>query len=268
MLGAAQWFLGYADQARSSMEQACDEAEAIDYPPTIAFAHVLTALLHSLLGYDTAATQAHLAVVRSLGQSRAFYDDFNQMLAAQGATADAQHDSKGNAGPDPGLGHGVRPAAEMGSFPQVGGFGMGGASLLLLQARTLAQAGMLEAAMQLVDQNMAWMARTGARAMEADTWRVRGELLLAMDCSAEAGPGRLPSSAEAEACFRRALEIARARETRWLELRAAVSLARLWQAHGQREEARELLAGIYGWFNEGFDTEDLAEAKALLEQLH
>ena len=70
-----------------------------------------------------------------------------------------------------------------------------------------------------------------------------------------------------EARNRRALEIARRQQARWLGLRAAVSLARLWQAQGQRDEARELLAGIYGWFTEGFDTLDLVEAKALLAGL-
>jgi len=61
--------------------------------------------------------------------------------------------------------------------------------------------------------------------------------------------------------------LARAQQARWLELRAAVSLARLWRAHSRRDDARELLAGIYGWFTEGFDTLDLVEAKALLEAL-
>ena len=71
----------------------------------------------------------------------------------------------------------------------------------------------------------------------------------------------------AEACFRRALEVAREQQARWLEPRTAVSLARLWQAHGRRDEARELLAGLYGWSSEGFDTVDLVEAKVLLEEL-
>jgi predicted ATPase len=77
----------------------------------------------------------------------------------------------------------------------------------------------------------------------------------------------LDAAAEAEACFHRALEIAREQQGRWLELRASVSLARLWGARGRRDEARELLAGIYGWFTEGFDTVDLVEAKVLLEEL-
>ena len=75
------------------------------------------------------------------------------------------------------------------------------------------------------------------------------------------------STAEAEACFQRALDMARRQEAKSLELRAAMSLARLWQQQGKDAEARELLAPIYGWFTEGFDTADLQEARALLEEL-
>jgi len=73
--------------------------------------------------------------------------------------------------------------------------------------------------------------------------------------------------AEAEARFRRALDVARRQEAKSLELRAAMSLARLWQQQGKRAEAYDLLAPIYGWFTEGFDTADLQEAKVLLEEL-
>ena len=71
----------------------------------------------------------------------------------------------------------------------------------------------------------------------------------------------------AEACFQRALDIARHQQAKSLELRAATSLARLWQQQGKRDDARQLLAEVYGWFTEGFDTADLQEAKALLEAL-
>ena len=88
--------------------------------------------------------------------------------------------------------------------------------------------------------------------------RLRGVLLLRQ-------PGT--SQAEAEAWLQRALDVARRQEAKSLELRAAMSLSRLWQQQGKRAEARALLAPIYGWFTEGFDTADLQEAKALLEEL-
>jgi predicted ATPase len=93
---------------------------------------------------------------------------------------------------------------------------------------------------------------------EAEVSRLRGVVLLRQ-------PGTPP--AEAEACFQRALDVARRQEAKSLELRAAMSLARLWHHQGKRDEARGLLAPIYGWFTEGFDTADLQEAKALLEEL-
>jgi predicted ATPase len=75
-------------------------------------------------------------------------------------------------------------------------------------------------------------------------------------------------SEEAEACFRQAIEIARRQSAKSVELRAVMSVSRLWQQQGKKAEARQLLAEIYGWFTEGFDTKDLQEAKALLEELH
>jgi predicted ATPase len=86
--------------------------------------------------------------------------------------------------------------------------------------------------------------------------RVRGELLLLSD----------PTN-DVEDCFDRALKAARAQSARLLELRAAMSMARLWRSQGKRQQARELLAPVYGWFTEGFDTRDLKEAKALLDEL-
>ena len=75
-------------------------------------------------------------------------------------------------------------------------------------------------------------------------------------------------AAKAEAHFERALEVARTQQAKSWELRAAMSLARLWRDQGKVQEARELLAPVYGWFTEGFDTRDLKEAKALLDELH
>ncbi len=94
--------------------------------------------------------------------------------------------------------------------------------------------------------------------MGSGNLRLRGVLLLRQ-------PGT--PQAEAEAWFQRALDVARRQEAKSLELRAAMSLARLWQQQGKRAEAYDLLAPIYGWFTEGFDTADLQEARALLDAL-
>ena len=77
-----------------------------------------------------------------------------------------------------------------------------------------------------------------------------------------------PDAAKAEACFERALAVARQQQAKSWELRAVMSMARLWRSQGKAQQARELLAPVYGWFTEGFDTLDLKEARALLDELH
>jgi len=98
----------------------------------------------------------------------------------------------------------------------------------------------------------------GERYYEAELHRMKGELLLTQAA---------PDEEQAESCFRKAIEIARRQQSKSLELRAVMSLSRLWQKQGKKTEARQLLAEIYRWFTEGFDTADLKTAKALLEEL-
>jgi predicted ATPase len=100
--------------------------------------------------------------------------------------------------------------------------------------------------------------KTGARLWEAELYRLRGELLLAQTSE---------NQGVAESCFKRALEFTQRQQTKSWELRAAISLSRLWQLQGKKEEARDLLSGTYSWFTEGFDTADLKDAKALLDEL-
>jgi predicted ATPase len=100
--------------------------------------------------------------------------------------------------------------------------------------------------------------KTGERMVEPALHRLKGELMLAVSED---------NHAEAETCFRQAIDIARQQSAKSWELQAATSLAHLWQKQGKKEEARRLLADIYGWFTEGFHTRDLKEAKALLDEL-
>jgi predicted ATPase len=92
----------------------------------------------------------------------------------------------------------------------------------------------------------------------AEVYRLQGELFWRQ---------ATPDVAQAEACLQQALTVARQQQARSWELRAAMSLSRLWQCQGKRDQARVLLAPIYGWFSEGFDTADLLDARALLEAL-
>jgi predicted ATPase len=124
-------------------------------------------------------------------------------------------------------------------------------------AEVYGKAGRAEEGRGVVDEALADVERTGECVWEAELYQIKGELLVS---SAD-------NDAEAEAYFQHALATARRQQAKSLELRAAMSLARLWQRQDKRTEAHRLLTGIYGWFTEGFDTADLQEAKALLEKL-
>jgi predicted ATPase len=129
---------------------------------------------------------------------------------------------------------------------------------LALLAEAYGKVGQAEEGLTILAEALIAMAISGQRDYEAELLRIKGELLLRQ---------AVPDAPQAEACFQQALAVARRRQEKSLELRAAMSLSRLWQQQGKRAEAHELLAPVYGWFTEGFDTADLQEARALLEEL-
>ena len=126
-------------------------------------------------------------------------------------------------------------------------------------ARAHAELGQFEEAWRCIGEAMTAVETTKEKWCEADVHRVAGEIAL---MSPE------PDATKAQAYFERALSVARAQQAKSWELRAAMSLTRLWREQGKRDEAHDLLAPIYGWFTEGFDTLDLKEARALLDELH
>ena len=116
--------------------------------------------------------------------------------------------------------------------------------------------------LKVVAEALSISQETGERFYEAELHRLKGELLLQLD-----GRTETPRAWEAEACFEKAHEIAVQQGAKSWELRAAISLARLWQQQGKQVEAHDLLSEIYKWFTEGFDTKDLKDAKELVEEL-
>jgi predicted ATPase len=125
-------------------------------------------------------------------------------------------------------------------------------------AEAYADLGQVKTGLAVLDEAFMGIEQNGECFWESALYRLKGALLLS------------PSSddqAEAETCFHQALTVARQQHAKSLELCAAISLARLWQSHGKRQAANDLLAPVYGWFTEGFDTADLIDAKTLLDEL-
>jgi predicted ATPase len=129
---------------------------------------------------------------------------------------------------------------------------------LVLLAEAAGHVGQVEEGLRLLTEALTVFEVSGRGDMLAEAYRVQGKLLLQQ---------AVPGVVQAEACFQQALATARRQQVKSWELRAAVSLAPLWQPQGKQAEAHVLLAPVYGWFTEGFDTADLQEAKGLLEAL-
>ena len=125
--------------------------------------------------------------------------------------------------------------------------------------RAYAELGQFDDALRSIGEAIDTIENTKETWFEAEANRIAGEIAL---------QSPKPDATKAQAYFERALSVARAQQAKSWELRAAMSMARLWRDQGKRQQARELLAPIYGWFSEGFDTLDLKEAKALLDELH
>jgi predicted ATPase len=125
-------------------------------------------------------------------------------------------------------------------------------------AEVAGHAGQVEEGLRLLTEALVSLEISGRGDLLVEAHRLQGELLLRQ---------AVPDATQAEACFQQALALARRQRAKSWELRAAMSLSRLWQQQGKRAAARELLAPIYGWFTEGFDTADLQDAKALLAEL-
>jgi len=248
--------LGYPDQARQRGAAALALTEGMASPFNRCNLLLFLALLHCFRR-EWPLAQQWVEEALSLATALGF-----PLLAALGtivwgATRTAQDHAQ------EGLGHirqGVTACHTLGT-KQLHPWG------LAMLAESYARLGQPEAGLTVLAETPALMATTGDVFYAAEIARLEGALRLQ---AGGQGPGMGPDpspSAAAERCFQHALAIARHRQARWWELRTAVSLARLWQQQGKRTEASALLAPLYGWFTEGFDTVDLQDAKALLEEL-
>jgi class 3 adenylate cyclase/predicted ATPase len=245
--GHALWYLGYADRAVTHSREALALADQLAHPPTLVFALSHAAVLHQFRGEPRLAQKRSDAAI-ALAKEHGF--DFwlaHATIPHGWALVQQGHTDEGLAEIVDGLARYQATGAEL-ERPL----------WIALLADAYARAGRPERGLAAVEEALADVEKTGVRFHEAELRRLKGELLLR---------GPAPSEDGAAVCFLRAIETARQRQARSIELRAVMSLSRLLQRQGKPEEARRMLAQVYGWFAEGFDTKDLQEARGLLEKL-
>ncbi|TDJ38274.1 MAG: hypothetical protein E2O54_13325 [Gammaproteobacteria bacterium] len=246
--GHAQWMMGWPDRAARTARDGIDHAKRVGHPFNTAFC--LT-MIPQVFGYRGERQPAEswsnegLEISRTQGLGIIEYWT-HPFFSGAFFAAVGDHES------------GVElMRAGQALFQSLGGLAFN--SLIRTNlAEALAATGRLQEGLAEIEDSLAMIERTGERVCEAESLRVKGELLLLDDAD---------NIADAEACFQKAIEIARGQSAKSWELRGAMSMARLWQGQGKKTEAHDLLAPVYGWFTEGFDTADLKDAQALLEEL-
>jgi class 3 adenylate cyclase/predicted ATPase len=243
----AAWLLGYPDQARHHIQAALTLSRELAHPFSLAYALICTAIVQRFLR-DGPASQAHAEAVVAIAteQGFAFWGAWGTILRGR-ALADQGHADEGIAQMQQGLA----------AYEATGAVVFRPAFLTLL-AEVYGQVGQPETGLATLTEALGLVDTTRECFWAAEMHRLKGELLLALPTA--------PQEAAA-AALHQALDIARQQQAISLELRAAMSLSRLWQGQGKQAKARVLLAPIYDWFCEGFDTADLQEARALLAEL-
>jgi TOMM system kinase/cyclase fusion protein len=241
------WYLGYPDQALRRIHDALTLAQELSHPYSLVIALVFAAWLHQLRREGQAAQERAEALVTLSTEQGCALNAAQGTILRGWALAEQGQSAEGIAQMRQGIAGWHATGAEL-SVPYY--------SALLAEA--YGQAGQAEAGLRVLAEALTVVSKTGDCHHEAEIYRLKGELLLQQATG---------SDDEAESCLHQALDIARHQQAKSLELRAAMSLARLWQRQGKHAAAHALLAPIYGWFSEGFDTADLQEARALLDEL-
>ena len=238
------WLLGYPEQALQRCQEALDLAWELSHLYSLASALVWVAWVHQQCGEVQLArerTEAALAIGTEHGFPRFVVQGTllgGRLLVEQGQVEEGIVQMRRTV-----AGHLAR------------GLGRDQPYFLALMAEACGRGGEIAEGLSILTEELGRASKSGERFYEAELYRINGELLLKQSVADEQ---------QAEACFQNALKVARGQSAKSLELRAAMSLSRLWQRQGKKTEARRLLAEIYGWFTEGFDTADLKAAKALL----
>jgi predicted ATPase len=237
------WLLGYPDQALNSLKEAIHMAREADHAGTLGYVLALSAggLYQFRRDIEGLAEHARMAIEIAEQQGLALWLAFATVYEGWTMVERGQ--------PEAGVAQMLKGLTDT----QATGTKLSLTSLWAMLAEGYAALGQTQEGLKIIDKALAFVEDTDERYWEAELHRLKGELLLMQ-----------AAEAEAEANFQQAIDISRRRSSKSLELRATVSLARLWQDQGKTEEARQMLAEIYDWFTEGFDTVDLKEAKEFL----
>jgi len=241
------WLLGYPDQALKRSNEALTLAQEVAHPFTLVFALTWAAMVHQFRR-EVQATHERAEALIALSTEKGFavWPTIGTILRGW-ALVEQGWREEGLAQMRQGISAWPATWTEV-DLPY----------FLTLLAEAHARGGQVEDGLALLAEALESAHKLHDVYWEPEVHRLRGELLLQQAAG---------NDEEAEACFRQALDVARHQQARSLELRAALRPSRLWQRQDKREAARRLLAEIYGWFTEGFDTADLQEARALLEDL-
>ncbi|MCL4707276.1 AAA family ATPase [bacterium] len=256
-LAAALWMLGYPEQALQRSNDALALAEKLAHPFTLALALNFNGDLHYLRREQHMMLErAERLIALAEEQGFPFWRACGEIQKGSALFERGQHDEA--------LALIDQAVADL----HAGGAQIGEAAGLAQRALAYGKMGRVEEGLQIIDEAIEMVKNGGERHIEAEQWRIKGELLL-MQSDRGKFNGLLPAQQQqAEECFRRALTVAQQQRAKSWELRAAMSLSRLWQKQGKAAEATAFLSEIYHWFTEGFDTADLQEAKQLLGEFH
>ena len=237
------WMLGYPDRSLDELRAAVRSAETLGHPLTLAQTLCFAAFVHIFRHEPSAAADYAGRALRICEEQRISQWQAFALCAGGWALGTSGESETG--------------LAQIGQGVDSYGTGPGRPMLLALQADAQLVIGKPEAALASVAAGLEAVEKMGGAPLEAELYRLRGEALLA-------GAG---TASEAETAMQQAIDVARRQNAKSWELRGATSLARLRRQQGRHEDAVARLAPVYHWFTEGFDTADLQEAQALLEEL-
>jgi predicted ATPase len=243
----ASWLLGYPDKALKLGREALDLAREMNHPNTLGISlNVMGLVCHKRRDVQLVKEYAESVLQLSTEAGLVYWQAWEVFL--QGCIETEQGKAE----------QGVSRIQQSVSAMESKGYYFHHSMMLASLAEAYLKSGHLEEGLAVVKEALSFVEKSNERYHEAELYRLEGHLRLLGG----------ESETEAETSFHRAIEIARRQSAKSWELRAMTSLAHLWQKQGKKAEARTRLAEIYDWFTEGFDTQDLKDAKTLLEELH